>query len=417
MSKSSRIFSFGLGQSPSRSLVKGLARSTNGRFCFIPPSTKVDTYVGQQLEKALQPSITNLELKWNLPNEITTAPKILPPVYANDRLIVYGLINDPSIQFDHNIQIELFNNQQKLTEAKITQIPNIIQNQTISRLAGKALILELQHSKLPPSPRKGSTQARFQELNQQDQKSVDERKEEQKKRIIDLSLKYHILSPYTSFVGIEKRLNGNNDQMVLREVPIQISADVQHLQTARFPMCARRSAVDVKCRKTAMPTSKIKTFFRPIAPYSSADSLDYSIKKSCAAPRSMNSLSSTASARSERLQIEIENAMDEDDKEFPTDDENIVRYLIDKQNFDGVWNIDSETIQKLTGKPLNQFQYSIQKELIISIIIIILLETRFSSYSSMCHGIVQKSKKRILDLLNKDQNRFQSLFDDIRKQL
>ncbi|CAF1569699.1 unnamed protein product, partial [Adineta ricciae] len=67
MSKSSRIFSFGLGKSPSRSLVKGLARSTNGRFCFIPPSTKVDTYVGQQLEKALQSSITNLEIKWNLP--------------------------------------------------------------------------------------------------------------------------------------------------------------------------------------------------------------------------------------------------------------------------------------------------------------------------------------------------------------
>ncbi|CAF1592407.1 unnamed protein product, partial [Adineta ricciae] len=71
MSKSSRIFSFGLGRSPSRSLVKGLARSTNGRFCFIPPSTKVDTYVGQQLEKALQSSITNLEIKWNLPIQVT----------------------------------------------------------------------------------------------------------------------------------------------------------------------------------------------------------------------------------------------------------------------------------------------------------------------------------------------------------
>jgi hypothetical protein len=54
MSTSTRIFSFGLGRSPSRSLVKGLARATNGRFVFIPPDTNVDVYVGEQLEKSLQ---------------------------------------------------------------------------------------------------------------------------------------------------------------------------------------------------------------------------------------------------------------------------------------------------------------------------------------------------------------------------
>ena len=45
MASSTRIFSFGLGKSPSRSLVKGLARATNGRFVFIPPNASVDTYV------------------------------------------------------------------------------------------------------------------------------------------------------------------------------------------------------------------------------------------------------------------------------------------------------------------------------------------------------------------------------------
>ncbi|CAF1605387.1 unnamed protein product, partial [Adineta ricciae] len=344
-----------------------------GRFCFIPPSTKVDTYVGQQLEKALQSSITNLEIKWNLPIQVTTAPKTLPPVYANDRLIVYGFINDPSVQFDHRIQIELFSNQHKLAEAKITQIPAIIQNQTISRLAAKALILELQHSKLPPIQRKGSGQARFQELNKQDEKSIVNEKEEQKKHIIGLSLKYHILSPYTSFVGIEKRRDGNNVGMVLREVPIEISADDQHLQV-------RRSAA-----------------------------------QSFGMPRTMCCRDAAFSVRRERPARQI--PMDVDNEEFPSGDEDIVRYLIEKQNFDGLWSVDCDIIQKLTGKSLTQFQYSAQKELIISAIIIILLETRFSSYSSMCSGIIQKSKKRILDLLNKDQNQFQSLFDGIRQQL
>ncbi|CAF1511243.1 unnamed protein product, partial [Adineta ricciae] len=107
MATSTRIFSFGLGQSPSRSLVKGLARATNGRFVFIPPNASVDLYVGEQLQKALQPCITNVHVKWNLGVSFQSAPTYLPPVYANDRLIVYALVDDKTIPFDHNSSVEL----------------------------------------------------------------------------------------------------------------------------------------------------------------------------------------------------------------------------------------------------------------------------------------------------------------------
>ncbi|CAF3511750.1 unnamed protein product, partial [Rotaria sp. Silwood2] len=52
-----------------------------------------------------------------------------------------------------------------------------------------------------------------------------------KQQIIELSLKYNILSPHTAFIGIEKRTNANNTGRMLREVPIEISADDQHLFT------------------------------------------------------------------------------------------------------------------------------------------------------------------------------------------
>jgi hypothetical protein len=65
MFTSARIFSFGLGNSPSRALVKGLTRTTNSRFVFIPPKTSVDVYVGEQLQKALQPYIMNIQIDWN----------------------------------------------------------------------------------------------------------------------------------------------------------------------------------------------------------------------------------------------------------------------------------------------------------------------------------------------------------------
>ena len=232
MASSTRIFSFGLGKSPSRSLVKGLARSTNGRFVFIPPYSKVDTYVGQQLEKALQPSIINIDVHWNLGIECQTAPSQLPPVYLNERLLVYALMNDRTIPFDHNCVVEL---KTKLTNrslgiSKIDRIPNVSENETIARLAAKTLILELQHQKMA-KPHRGSMQSRFEEILATNEGKMEEKISEEgvKQRIIDLSLKYKILSPYTAFVGIEKRPNSSNAEMILREVPIEISADDKNL--------------------------------------------------------------------------------------------------------------------------------------------------------------------------------------------
>ncbi|CAM4962625.1 unnamed protein product, partial [Rotaria socialis] len=135
MATSTRIFSFGLGHSPSRSLVKGLARATNGRFVFIPPNTSVDVHVGEQLQKALQSCITNIKVKWNLATDVTSAPTKMPPVYANDRLIAYALANDPTFVFNHNSSVELHTDENRLGEAKIDCIPQVSNNGTIARLA------------------------------------------------------------------------------------------------------------------------------------------------------------------------------------------------------------------------------------------------------------------------------------------
>src|ERR1700722_18923111 len=94
MSSTTRIFSFGLGHSPSRSLVKGLARATNGQFVFVPPNEKVDTYVGNQLSRALQPSVVDARLEWQGLSSlnVTQSPTTIPPLYVGDRVLVYTLL-------------------------------------------------------------------------------------------------------------------------------------------------------------------------------------------------------------------------------------------------------------------------------------------------------------------------------------
>jgi hypothetical protein len=146
MSSTTRIFSFGLGHSPSRSLVKGLARATNGHFVFVPPNSKVDTYVGSQFGRALQPSIVNARLDWHgLSTKGLQAPKTIPPLYVNDRVLVYELLEGDEFK-EQNVTVDFMVGEHKISSIKLAG--NIAHKRdTIRRLAAKALIQELRHEK------------------------------------------------------------------------------------------------------------------------------------------------------------------------------------------------------------------------------------------------------------------------------
>ena len=224
MINSTRIFSFGLGHAPSRSLIKGLARTTNGCFVFIPPGANVDVYVGEQLQKALQPCITNIRIKLNVdPTLIDVVPTRSPPIFINDRRLVYVLLKNVEMaSFDHDISLELYSGQCRLCEATVNRLPNVSNDGMIARLAAKSLISELEHSSETKNFAESS-----QTVGGEENKLT---KEQIRERIVEISLKYNILSPYTAFVGVEKRTKASDADMVLREVPIQISAGDQYLK-------------------------------------------------------------------------------------------------------------------------------------------------------------------------------------------
>jgi hypothetical protein len=144
MSSTTRIFSFGLGHSPSRSLVKGLARATNGHFIFVPPNASVDMYVAIQLRRALQPSFVNGRLQWyGLLPYGSQAPITIPPVYPSDRVLVYTLFDNfkfigQSATVDFKVDNRRIGSDSLYSNA-------VRKGDTIRRLAAKALIQELQH--------------------------------------------------------------------------------------------------------------------------------------------------------------------------------------------------------------------------------------------------------------------------------
>ena len=144
MSATTRIFSFGLGYSPSRALVKGLARATNGYFVFVPPDDKVDSYVGSQLGRALQPSLVNARLHWHgLSVNGSQAPQTIPPLYINDRVLVYTLFAVNPFE-KKNISVDVMIDDHKISSIRLSD-SKVRRSDTIRRLAAKALIQELEH--------------------------------------------------------------------------------------------------------------------------------------------------------------------------------------------------------------------------------------------------------------------------------
>ncbi|CAF1607851.1 unnamed protein product [Didymodactylos carnosus] len=348
-------------------------------------------------------------------------------------------------------------NEVQLGLAKINRVPSNGDDQTINRLAAKALIRELQHFKQPSSAavNKGSLQTRFQQQEEEEKETTIPLppKYDSKQRILDLSLKYNILSPHTSFVGIEKRANGSNTDMVLREVPIQISADDQHLLDLGF----RSSMVDqsfaiLPCQR--MPQAN---GFRLFSSSNNKSSCSY---QSAAATRRTglvslvnvkndinstvntmrsnlnnilerkNSLStierrsddltlhaSTFSAKAKK--VKSEKAAPSTEPLWPKSKQDIVRHLIDLQKFDGLWNLTNEQIEKLTNKSLSSYQsqHTTEQHIISSAIVIVVLEQKhFEEQKKLWQACVDKTKRRLIELLGGNDS-LELLLQEMREQV
>ena len=109
MPGSSRLFSFGLGDSPSRSLVNGIATAGKGKAEFVKNGELLEIAVGRQLSRALQPAVTDYHVTFHGVTRLQTVPTVLPPIFRGDRQLVYAIFaidkagqNSPSIelQFD-----------------------------------------------------------------------------------------------------------------------------------------------------------------------------------------------------------------------------------------------------------------------------------------------------------------------------
>ncbi len=200
-----RVFAFGIGAGSSRHLVEGIARAGGGSAEFIAPGERIEPKVVRLVNRLLTPAFTDARLDWG-GLQVTAAPSRIPPVFSGERLVVYGFVE--------RLQPATLRLSGTVPSGPMTfEVPldpqSAVPGTVISTLAARARIRELEESPEWLSAR-GSRQQRA--------RATDSSRE-----IIDLAVRYSLISRETSFVAVERRQTPVQGDVQLRRIPIALT--------------------------------------------------------------------------------------------------------------------------------------------------------------------------------------------------
>ncbi len=202
-----RVFAFGIGAGVDSRLVKGMARAGEGAAEFIEPGERVEPKVLRQLKRLMTPAFTDLQVDWDGASP-RQAPHFVPPVFADGRVIVYGLgdgqpptgavlkARGPAGEVEWRLPIDA---------------PAAAEGTLVGTLAARALIRDLEEGMSPLHDRRGSLQQRG--------KPAQSRVEQE---IVKLAKAWSLASRHTSFVAVETREKPTEGEAVLRRVPLAL---------------------------------------------------------------------------------------------------------------------------------------------------------------------------------------------------
>ncbi|KAI6647920.1 Von Willebrand domain-containing protein [Oopsacas minuta] len=207
-SNSTRVFSFGIGQGVSEALVKGIARLGKGKAVFIRDVTDMKGIISSQLQAALQPAMTDTQIKFTGVDINQIAPSTLPPIFNLEQYIVYAF-SEPNFTGNlDNIQVTLSaidpNKKEVEYKVKLSAATNMYtksSDQIIQKLAARALIQEMEEMSLTAKPDLV--------LNL-------------KKKVIELGLAYSLATKYNSFVAVEERDTSSVQQAPMKKVDVPL---------------------------------------------------------------------------------------------------------------------------------------------------------------------------------------------------
>ncbi|XP_061828865.1 von Willebrand factor A domain-containing protein 5A-like isoform X2 [Nerophis lumbriciformis] len=186
-STSHRCFSFGIGEGASTALIDGLAKEGGGHAQFITGADRMQAKVMQSLQFALQPTVKDILVKWDLPKgvSVTVLSPPLTSIFQGQRSLIYVQLTgqsseatDGCVSVEYSLAGHPYQNQ-----LHFALQPTEETGLTIHRLCARTLIRCLETKE---TERGG----------QQD--------ETVKVQVVDVSVQSGVSSSFTAFVAINK---------------------------------------------------------------------------------------------------------------------------------------------------------------------------------------------------------------------
>uniref|UniRef100_H3B1P8 von Willebrand factor A domain containing 5A n=1 Tax=Latimeria chalumnae TaxID=7897 RepID=H3B1P8_LATCH len=197
---SHRCFSFGIGEGASTALIKGIAKAASGTYEFITEDERMQPKALRSLKCALQPTVKGISLNWQLPAGLQAVQLSKTPVamFKGQRSILYAQLKGKLDEKSKAVATLEYTFMEQVIQNKLvfSLQPEEDSRLTVHHLAAKVMIDDLEDSSQSDS-------------------------EDEKKKIIELSMQAGVISSHTSFIAVNKDLNQPvQGPLMRRDIPL-----------------------------------------------------------------------------------------------------------------------------------------------------------------------------------------------------
>jgi hypothetical protein len=397
--KTTRVFTFGIGQEADQELVKGMAIAAQGNYEIIYDGDNMDDKVLRQLSRALKPAFVDMKINWGELNEVVEqTPFHCPPMFSGGHIIFYGVLPKKT-KGTHEITFHAKTPEGPFATKIAINFDEPVEGEFVTKLAAKSLIRDLQDGLSYMHSDNGDL------LSKHKQKEVDA-------KIIQISLKNQVMSKLTAFVAVEKRKEatvGTMQRIDMKEkestkrgaIAVGGRGGVARKRNMVAPMSSSISSLkkDKKMKDTnSSPLKEEKSVKRKqAAPEGLLSSNSSMAPSSNSFAPSMDSFSGFLAKESEAEELNVRSS-----SSSSTSNGNEVRAVIKQQAFNGSFSMqtlkslapkaDGEAVKnvlKAAGVEVN----SKNEAAAVTLMVAALFELKFADQKNTWDLVVKKAKQ------------------------
>ena len=202
-----RVFSFGIGNSINRFLLDGMARAGRGEVEYITLESQGDAAAERFHERILAPVLTDIELDWGDLSISDVYPPLIPDLFAAKPIMIHGRLNGPAdgvITLRGNTGAGPYE-----TQISVWAPADATDHEALASLWARAKVEDLMMRDYAAA-QQGNFPADL------------------KQAVIDLGLEFRLMTQFTSFVAVEQMTVTAGGEPVTITVPVEMPDGVSY---------------------------------------------------------------------------------------------------------------------------------------------------------------------------------------------